>query len=204
MPGPKKPAKPKLPEDDLIPLKETLFGGVNGSALDNYLNTSDDIGMSRLGRVGRPKGSSTSVVDYTHHTRNLKDPGGVSTVKRMGKLVPTLASEVKRRKRKRKTEHVCVCSKCGMRLDVATYSEIKEPLCPTCQYAIDRVKNCYKGHVGLPNMTLEQIARLPTYCREAYTKHMDAFEKDELKKLVSKLEHERVHSSGFMLGYGDL
>lgn len=70
------------------------------------------------------------------------------------------------------------CSTCGKLLTSQT--DQKNGRCQTC---IDRLippeERWFKGIVGLSDRSLEDIAKLPSYCQEVYTKHMS---KEELEQ----------------------
>lgn len=74
------------------------------------------------------------------------------------------------------------CKRC---FSVVRRKDVGDGLCDECRRQMEYANTkWFKGIVGLPEKPFEYIARLPSFAREQYSKHMTVDEKHELFQLV--------------------
>ena len=88
-------------------------------------------------------------------------------------------------------EPVVRCFRCGKVL--TSQLDLERKSCQTCRDSLLPPEvRWFKGIVGLSNRSLEDIAKLPSYCHSAYTKHMTKRELAKFERLLVPFRKEEV------------
>jgi len=83
------------------------------------------------------------------------------------------------------------CVRC--RQILTSQLDIERKSCQTCRDSIIPPEvRWFKGIVGLSNRSLEDIAKLPSYCHSAYTKHMTEKELAKFERLLLPFRKEEI------------